>query len=495
MHRGAESASFSDTGASMTDTLDTARPGADPHYFASLRDSFHRILPMAWPVLIGQLAVLGFSTVDTILVARFAANDLAALSIGMAVYITVFIGFMGMVLAISPVAGQLFGAGKLHAAGLQVHQAIWLALALALAGSTLLLFPGPFLALARTGPDVTMKVRGYLVALAFSLPASLLFTVYRGFNTAVSRPKAVMAIQVIGLALKIPLSALFIYGWTLPLPGGLEPWRVAPMGVVGCGIATALVMWSQTLIAWVVLRRDPFYAQFGLHDKGFRAPNRTAILAQLRLGVPMGAAIMIEVTGFSSMAFLISRQSGEAVAGHQLAANLVSMMFMVPLALANGTATLVAQRVGANDLAEARRLGWHGVEIGVGLAAVLGALVYVLREPVLHIYTDNPTIIAATLPLLVWVWWFHVADAAQTMANFVLRSHRVTLMPLVFYATSLWGIGLGGGYWVTTSSWAPPALQGAQGYWAMSTVGLVAAGVTLCGFLAWVHRQEAPATH
>ena len=276
------------------------------------------------------------------------------------------------------------------------------------------------------------------------------------------------------------------------LPGGMAPWRVEPIGVVGCGVATAIVMWTQALIAWWVVRHDPFYAKFGLHQPGLHPPNRTAIVAQLRLGVPMGAAIMIEVTGFSFMAFLISRQSNDAVAGHQLAANLVSMMFMVPLALANGTATLVAQRVGANDLAEARRLGWHGVEIGVGTAAVLGALVYFAREPVLHIYTDNPTIIAATMPLLVWVWWFHVADAAQTMANFVLRSHRITLMPLVFYVTSLWGIGLLGGYWVTTSDWAPPALQGAQGYWAMSTAGLIAAGVALCGFLAWVHRKEAP---
>ena len=99
------------------------RPATHSSYLASLRDSFARILPMAWPVLIGQLAVLGFSTVDTILVARFAANDLAALSIGAAAYITVFIGLMGVVLAISPVAGQLFGAGKLHAAGDQVHQA------------------------------------------------------------------------------------------------------------------------------------------------------------------------------------------------------------------------------------------------------------------------------------------------------------------------------------------------------------------------------------
>ena len=116
---------------------------AHANYFASLRDSFSRILPMAWPVLVGQLAVLGFSTVDTILVARFAANDLAALSIGISVYITIFIGFMGMVLAISPMAGQLFGAGKRKAAGDQVHQAIWLALGLALVGSTLLLLPGP----------------------------------------------------------------------------------------------------------------------------------------------------------------------------------------------------------------------------------------------------------------------------------------------------------------------------------------------------------------
>jgi MATE family multidrug resistance protein len=461
-----------------------------PSYLASLRDSWARILPMAWPVLIGQLAVLGFSTVDTILVARFAANDLAALSVGAAAYITVFIGLMGGVLAISPIVGQLFGAGKLQAAGEQVYQAIWLSLGLALLGSILLLFPGPFLALARPAPDVAQKVQGYLSALAFSLPAALLFTVYRGFNTAVSRPKAVMAIQVTGLLLKIPLSALFIYGWSLPLPGLADPWVVAPMGVVGCGWATALVMWAQTVIAWVVLRRDPFYARFGLHQRRFSAPDRHALLDLLRLGGPMGASILIEVTGFTSMAFLISRQSAQAVAGHQLAANLVSLMFMVPLALANGTATLVAQRVGARDFAEARRLGWHGVEIGVGLAMLLGALVYFGREWVLGVYTDNPAIIAAAMPLLVWVWWFHVGDAAQTLANFVLRSHRITLLPLAFYAVSLWGIGLFGGYLVSDSDWAPAALRGAPGYWALCTVGLVVAGVALCALLAWIHRQE-----
>ena len=371
-------------------------PRAFPSYWHSIQDAARQILPLSWPVLIGQLAVMGFSAADTVLVARFAASDLAALSIGMAAYITIFIGFMGVVLALSPLVGQLFGAGNLRGAGRQVFQAIWLSLGLDVVGSSLLLYPAPFLALAKAGPELADKVGGYLTALAFSLPASLLFTVYRAFNTAVSRPKAVMALQVGGLALKIPLSMAFIYGWSLPMPALGATWTVAPMGVVGCGVATALVMWAQALVAWWVMRHDPFYAPFGLHS-GFALPERRAIVAQLRLGLPMGAAILIEVTGFSFMAFLIARHSADAVAGHQLAANLVSMMFMLPLALANGTATLVAQRIGAHDMPEARRLGWHGVEIGVGAAAVLGALVYLAREPVLHLYTSNPVIIASAV--------------------------------------------------------------------------------------------------
>ena len=142
---------------------------AAPRARNALADSARRIAPLAWPVLVGQLAVLAFSTIDTVMVARFAALDLAALAIGGAVYITVFVGLMGVVLAVGPISGQLFGAGKLGEAGRQLHQAIWLALALSVLGCTLLLFPEPFLALSRAQTDVAIKVRGYLAGLAFAL--------------------------------------------------------------------------------------------------------------------------------------------------------------------------------------------------------------------------------------------------------------------------------------------------------------------------------------
>ncbi len=163
---------------------------------------------------------------------------------------------MGVVLAISPTVGQLFGAKRLHEAGRQVWQALWLALGLSLLGCLLLAFPAPFLALSKAGPEVADKVRGYLLALAVALPASLLFTVYRGFNNAVSRPKAVMALQLGGLALKVPLS--------LALVSGVPALGIPALGVVGCGIATALAMWAQTIAAALLMARDPFYRRFDL---------------------------------------------------------------------------------------------------------------------------------------------------------------------------------------------------------------------------------------
>ncbi|HET9823587.1 MAG TPA: MATE family efflux transporter [Burkholderiaceae bacterium] len=450
--------------------------------WAVWRADVARIVPIAWPVFVGQLAVFLFTTIDTVLVGRYAASDLAAFAVGASAYITVFIGLMGVVLAIGPIVGQLFGAERLEAAGEQLHQAVWVALGLSLLGSALLAFPAPFLWLAQASPEMAAKVRGYLLALAFSLPAALLFTAYRGFNVAVSRPKAVMVLQLGGLALKVPLSAALVFG-AGPLPA---------LGVVGCGVATCIAMWAQALIAWQVVRRDPFYAGFRIGGRGLSAPDWRAIGAQLRLGVPMGLSVAIEVTGFVFMAFFIARVSETAVAGHQVATNVVATLFMLSMALANGTSTLVAQRIGAGDLADARRLGWHGLEFTALLALVLGCTVFALRAPIARLYTGDAAVIAAALPLLAWVALFHLFDAVQITAAFVLRAWRVATVPVLIYAASVWGVGLGGGYVLgfNTTGTVPASMQGAPGYWLASTAGLALAGIALTLFLRWFTARQ-----
>ena len=467
----------------MTPTHKAQAASGPQSLWSGLLHSTRQLAPLAWPVLVGQVAVLAFATVDTVLVARYAAPDLAALAVGGAAYITIFIGLMGVVMAIGPIAGQLFGAGQHAQAGRQVHQAVWVALGLSMVGSALLLDPTPFLALSRATPEVADKVRDYLFSLAFSLPASLLFSVFRGFNTAVSRPKVVMTLQLTGLALKVPLTVALV--WGVPSLG------VPEMGVAGCGLATAIVMWAQALIAYQVMRRDPFYTPFAIMGRGLDAPQRKAIAAQLRLGIPMGASILVEVTGFSFMAIFITRIGTTAVAGHQVAINLVSLMFMVPLAIGNAAGTLVAQRIGAGDPHDARRLGWHSLALGLALSVAMGATVLLGQHAVLGLYTSDAAVVAAAIPLIAWLAVFHVADAAQAIAAFVLRAYRIATLPVFIYVAALWGVGLGGGYLLAfnVGGGVPQALQGAPGYWFAATVGLVLAGAGLVALMGWVLRH------
>jgi MATE family multidrug resistance protein len=455
----------------------------------TLLESARRIAPLAWPLYVGLVAVLAFGTVDTVRVARHSALDLAALAIGGAAYVSVFIGLMGVVMALGPIAGHLYGGGRLEDAGRALHQAMWLGLALSILGGALLLFPAPFLRLAQATPEVAERARGYLAWLALALPASLLFTAYRAFNIAVSRPKAVMALQLGGLALKVPLTALLVFGFELKTPLGTV--GLPAYGAPGCGAATAFVTAAQFGVAWWVLRRDPFYRRFGLREP-VRGPDRAVLLGLLRLGLPMGGSILVEVTGFTFMAFFISRIGATPVAGHQIAVNLVSLMYMLPLAVANASSTLVAQRLGAADPEGARRVGWHGLEIGMLAGAGFGAMAFGLRHAILRAYTDDPVIIAAALPLLAWVALFHFADATQAVASFVLRAYRIVTLPLVVNAVAIWGIGLGGGYLLAfdVGGWSPPALQGAQGFWAAASFGLLATAIAFGLLLVHTFRRQ-----
>jgi MATE family multidrug resistance protein len=428
-------------------------------------DSVGRLVPQAWPVLVGQLAVMMFSTVDTLMLGRVGPQDLAALAVGSAAYVTIFVGLMGVVLAVGPIAGRQFGADDLHACGRSFVQAQWLAVLLCVPGCLMLWFPDPFIWLAQLEATQADKVRAYTRPEAFALPAALLFTAFRGFSTAVSRPKAVMAMQLTGLAAKVPLNAVLVFGWG-PIPA---------MGVAGCGWATAIAMIGQATAALVLLRRDVFYRPFRIQPLWRTRPDRAELWSLVRLGLPMGGSILVEVTGFTFMAFFIARLGATPVAGHQIAVNLVAMMFMTALALATAAGTLVAQHLGADQKREARIVGRHAMVLATLVAAGLGAIVALAREPIVALYTSNPEAAATALPLLVWVWFFHLGDALQTVAAYVLRAYQVATLPMVIYVIALWGLGIGGGYALAFGTDG----NGAVGFWQSATAGLLAAALLL----------------
>lgn len=442
-----------------------------------------RILALAWPILVGQLAVIANGVIDTAMTSRFSATDLAALAIGASVYVSIFVGFNGVLTALSPVIGQLFGAGRYEEVGVQVRQGVWLGLFLTVAGAILLLFPQPLLTLAHASPELAEKASSYLRILALALPATFGFRIYTSLNTAIGRPKMVMALQVAGLALKLPLNWLFIFGG----------FGIPAMGGPGCAAATAATTWITLLAALLVLRNDKSYRPYRLLAHGLGWPRWADQRELLRLGIPMGLSYLIEVTAFTFMALFIARLGENAVAGHQIVANFATVLYMLPLSLSSATGTLVAQAIGAGRLGDARRIGYSGIRLSALLSVSVGVAVWLARDLIVRAYTPDPVIIAAALPLFVFIAFYQLFDSVQVTTAFVLRAYRVAVIPTVIYAVALWGIGLGGGYLLGLDPYgiSPPFLHGAAGFWLGNSASLALVAVGLLWYLRVVQRRIA----
>ncbi|VVD69512.1 MATE family efflux transporter [Pandoraea anhela] len=442
-----------------------------------------RIAALAWPVLIGQLAVIAFGVMDTAMVGRASAFDLASLALGGSIYITVYVGLMGILVALSPIAAQLYGAGERTAIGEEVRQTFWLALFLAVPGFLVLSHPQFILKLSQATPALEARASAYLHILAYGLPAAMLFRVYSSLSTAVAQPRIVMAIQLTGLALKVPLNLALIYG--------VERMGVPALGSTGCAIATTAINWVSCGLGLTLMARHPKLREFGVFTR-FCWPKWPAIRALLKLGVPMGLSYLIEVTAYSFMAIFIARLGDVTLAGHQIAANLGALMYMLPMSIGIATATLTAQAIGSRDLKAAQRVGRRGVELAGTLGLAMAALMWLCRALVLAAYTSDPLVAAVTTPLLAIVAVYHIFDALQVNAVFVLRAWKVAVVPTVIYALSLWGVGLGGGYVLgfDVGGISPGWLHGATGFWAANSASVAVAAVGLLIYLRWVVRTK-----
>jgi multidrug resistance protein, MATE family len=429
------------------------------------------ILKLAWPVLIGQLAIMMNGLIDTVMAGRLSAVDLAGIGIASSIYVSAYIGLMGVLIALTPVAAQHFGAQRFSEIGADTRQALWLALALSIVGTWVIAQTDWWIALAQPPQEIEPVVRGYLYAVAAGLPGALAFRVFYAMNNAIARPKAVMSINLIGLALKIPLNLLFMYG-AGPIPA---------MGGAGCGVATAVISWCAALIALLVVLRDPSYERFEL--LGSLRPEWRRIIELLRLGIPIAIGYVIEVTSFTAMSIALARSGTVVSASQQIAGNLISLAYMFALSMAIATSTLTGHALGAGDVRLARRTALYGIRLTVLVGLVIGLVIVFGRHQIAALYTSDPLVAAAAVGLLVWAGIYHVFDATQCTLSFTLRAYKVATMPTVVYAIALWGIGLGLGWWLAFVA-NVPGLAPAQAFWMAGTLGVLITAVGL-GWVQW----------
>ena len=436
----------------------------------------------AGTVLVGQLAVMAFGVADTVIAGRFSDQALAALSIGSAIYISVYVGLIGIVQALLPIWAELLGARQHAALGRSLRQSLYLCGLLLAVGVTALLFPGPLLRWAQVPAAMLDDVQHYLAVLAAALMPSLLFRIYSTFNQALGHPLLITWLQVGALLVKIPLSI-----WLVAGGAGVEP-----MGVAGCAWATLVVNYGLLVLAVIMLRTQALYRPYQLWS-GMEAPNWRQIGEFARLGIPGGLAYLVEVTSFTLMALFIARLGTAASASHQIAASVASVLYMVPLSIGIACSARVSFWIGAGHAEQARRVVWTGFRLAALCSLALSATVFIVHRELPALYSHNPAVISLGSALLLWVAAYHFADAVQAFCAFLLRCYRITLLPLLLYSVLLWGLGLLGGYGLAYQGWGPHgATQSAASFWAASTGAIVL--VALCfSVLLWQAIRRSPA--
>ena len=426
-------------------------------------------------VLVGQLAIMAFGVADTVIAGRYSDTALAALSVGSAIYISVYVGLIGIIQALLPIWAEMRGAKRHLAVGQSIRQSLYLCGLISLAGIGALLFPGPLLHWAKIPTSMQGEVQAYLAVLAFAFLPALLFRLFSTLNQALGKPVLITWLQIGALVVKIPLSIWFVAGG-----GGLDA-----MGAVGCAWATLVVNYLLLLLALILLRTNALYLPYRIWAR-MEKPDWRQIRSFARLGLPAGLAYMVEVTSFTLMALFIARLGTVAAASHQIAASMAAVLYMVPLSLAIACSARVSFWIGAGDPDKARRVVGLALSLSALSASALALLLWLLSQQIPAWYSLNPEVVLTASSLLAWVALYHLADSLQAVCAFLLRCYRITLMPLLIYGVLLWGFGLTGGYFLAYVGTAGmPASQLPVSFWTAATLALAAVA---CCFLALLWR-------
>jgi MATE family multidrug resistance protein len=448
-------------------TINTAAPGA-PAERTIRRVEIIETLKLAWPMALTQLGQIAMMTTDLALIGRFGSNAVAA--VGLA-HLILFIGFvlgMGPVSAVAPLAAQAFGARNPRMVRRSLRVGLWVAVIVGVPVNLVQLWGEDILTAAGQTPAAAALAARYLTSLAWSMIPAWCFIALRNFMGAVNRPEPALWVTVAA----IPINGLLAYA----LINGA--FGLPRLDLLGAGLATTCVNIAMCVAAiWICYACHPF--------KKYRVLGRfwrmdVPLMRQLiAIGVPISGALLLEWGLFSSVALLVGWIGTVALAAHQIALQIATILFMVPFGISLAATVRVGHAVGRGDPVGARRAGFIAIALGAAFMLATTLLVVRLRDAIPLLFLDGESVsdaesrrLAATL-LLIGASFF-VADAIQGIAAGALRGLNDTRMPMLYAAVSFWLVGFTSAY-MLAFRWG----LGAVGIWIGFSLGVFTFAVLL----------------
>jgi MATE family multidrug resistance protein len=435
-------------------------------------DRFRRELAatsrLAAPVALVQLGLMFMGVVDTMMLGHLSADALAAGALGHISTVGLMILGNGVISALDPLVSQAHGAGDRQAVGAHLQRGIVLALALVLPCALLLWDVRPILQALGQPAAITAEAAAFAHATIWGLPGYFVFITFRQTLQAMSVVRQAAVAIVLGNLANALGNWLLIFGH-FGLPA---------LGVRGSAYSTSICRTAMCL--WLLFASRRALAPYW---RGFtrEAFDVDRLLRLLRIGLPIGLHQSIEALLFIAVSLLMGRMGIVQLAGHQIAINMVSVSFMIPLGISGAAATRVGNAVGRQDMPGARRAAAACLLLGGGVMLFFSTLFAVIPEALARLYTQDPAVIAMTALLLPVAAVFQVFDGIQVVAAGVLRGVADTTLPAGIALLGFWLIGVPAGWYLAFN-----AGEGPRGLWWGLTAGLITVALLFVARIA--HR-------
>jgi len=429
------------------------------------------------PILVAQLTQMLMSVVDTLMAGGVGPVDLAAVAVGSAIWTPLTLLVFGLGLALAPVVAHDDGSGDHRLIGKRTQQMFYTCAIGAALTAIVILYSPAILNLMDVEPEFRAMTVRYLQFIVWGLPGFVVYVVLRNFCEGLSHTMPSLVIGIIGLLINIPANYVLIYG-KLGLPA---------FGGAGAGIATALVFTGMAIGMVVYTVWAKRFRHIRLY-RSFTKPDWDDIWHFTRLGFPISMALFFETSLFATVALLIAPLGSVVVAAHQIALNVSSVVYMVPLSLSMAVTLRVGFGLGAQRPDDAMNAYKIALLLGLSVAFVNASIMALFGGWFAAFYTDSPEIISLASTLLMLAAIFTISDTFQALSIGALRGYKDTRASMIVTLIAYWPLGLTVGVVLGLTDWIVPAM-GPAGFWIGFIVGLTSAAIMLTVRLFRVHRK------
>ncbi|MDX6750777.1 MATE family efflux transporter [Geminicoccaceae bacterium 1502E] len=406
--------------------------GAPPRLTAG--EEGRATLRLALPMALTQFAQLSIQTTEIILIGWLGTRDLAAASLGVSLYHPFMLFIIGLASAAAPLVAQARGARRPREVRRAVRQGLWASGLVSLLFMILLWHGGALLGAVGQAPELIGPAERYLRALLWGLPFAGFFIVLRSFTGAFGHTRAFLVITLLAVPFNALLSWVLIFG----------PLGFPALGLVGGAIGASVTQALMFLVLLVWTLRHRAFRRFAILGRFWR-PDWKCFATVMRVGLPIGAAMLMESGLFAASTQLMGLVGAVQLAAHQVTLQITASAFMIPLGISQAATIRVGLAAGRGNAEGVLLAGRVAIAFGTVFSLATAIFFWLMPQPLAGLFLgaaeDGSRAILLAAAFLQVAAVFQLVDCWQVIGIANLRGLRDTAVPMWIAIGGYWGLG------------------------------------------------------